>query len=149
MVKLCKSCSLEKDETEFDAPRRVCRECRGRIRRAQYSVNKAEILKSNLQWKHENKVKMTETARNSRYLYRYGITTEEYDQMLQSQGSKCKICGGTDTGRKTSRFFSIDHCHVTNNVRGLLCHPCNVGIGKFNDDPVLIRRAIQYLKGEL
>lgn len=39
----------------------------------------------------------------------------------------------------------IDHDHRTGKVRGILCQACNLGLGKFRDDPALIKSAIRYL----
>lgn len=74
----------------------------------------------------------------------YGVTVEQFDALLQRQGSCCAICG-TDTplGKGT---FHIDHDHETGRVRGLLCHKCNLGLGKFNDDPEQLRAAARYLE---
>jgi len=52
----------------------------------------------------------------------------------------CEICG-----RKEKISLSADHCHKTNTFRGMLCGSCNLGIGKFQDDPILLDKAIQYL----
>jgi hypothetical protein len=41
---------------------------------------------------------------------------------------------------------AIDHCHKNRHIRALLCHNCNTGIGKFNDDINLLEKAIEYLK---
>ena len=45
--------------------------------------------------------------------------------------------------------MSVDHCHDTMKVRGLLCHRCNCGIGLLNEDITVLEKAINYLKGEL
>lgn len=74
----------------------------------------------------------------------YGITPEQYNEMLERQGGCCAICGTTKPGRKDNHW-SIDHCHNTKVVRGLLCHHCNVGLGHFKDDPELLQKARQYL----
>jgi hypothetical protein len=58
---------------------------------------------------------------------KYGITLDEYDEMLSKQDYRCAICG-TDTPDHTGRFV-IDHCHETNRVRALLCSKCNVMLG--------------------
>jgi ribosomal protein L24E len=64
-----------------------------------------------------------ETHRRQSLRRRYGLTIEQFDEMLAEQGGVCAICG-TDTplGRGT---FHVDHDHQTGQVRGLLCHPCN------------------------
>ncbi len=74
---------------------------------------------------------------------RYGITSEDYEQMLISQNYECKICGADKC--HTGRNFSVDHCHITNKVRGLLCAHCNVGLGNFKDNTDTLNKAITYL----
>lgn len=73
----------------------------------------------------------------------FGITLKQYDEMLDAQGSRCAICGKTpeDNGRR----LAVDHDHNTGEIRGLLCVSCNMGLGKFGDDPTLIAKAIAYL----
>ena len=78
--------------------------------------------------------------------YRYGITKADYEGMREAQGDRCAICGVDSPGSR-SKVWSVDHCHVTNVVRGLLCHRCNMGLGYFKDDPVRLRSAITYLEG--
>jgi len=76
---------------------------------------------------------------------RYGITSAEYDQMLKEQNGKCAICGsGKDENR--GNFLSVDHCHKTGIVRGLLCNMCNRGIGMLQDDVSIVTKAAEYLK---
>ena len=80
----------------------------------------------------------------SRMKSRYGITPEEYETMLESQGHTCAICGNSHTEGTNGKLY-IDHCHVTGKVRGLLCMKCNSAIGKLGDDPTIIQRASEYL----
>ena len=54
----------------------------------------------------------------------------------------CAICG---SARSVKRNLSLDHCHKTGELRGVLCHNCNVGLGHFKDDADLLRRAVDYL----
>lgn len=75
----------------------------------------------------------------------YGITLDEYREMLESQDGRCKICSKTAEELGEPRL-SVDHDHETKVVRGLLCGNCNRGLGKFRDDPGLLRSAIQYLE---
>jgi len=72
----------------------------------------------------------------------YGITLDQYNKMLADQNGVCAICNGICTAKKC---LSVDHDHATNNVRGLLCHTCNVGLGKFKDNLTILREAALYL----
>lgn len=73
----------------------------------------------------------------------YGITLAQYDTMLEAQDYKCVICGNED--EVEGRRLAIDHCHTSGQVRGLLCGPCNRGLGLFYDKPELLENAIKYL----
>lgn len=105
-------------------------------------------LEKNLEWKKKNKKKLNKAIRSQHYFKRYGISLEDYEEMLKKQNKKCKICGSEEYGRKSSNYFAVDHCHKTGKVRGLLCHQCNVGLGKFKDNEEILFKAIKYLKGE-
>ena len=75
--------------------------------------------------------------------YAYGIDSAQKEQILKRQGGRCAICRSPDP--KSKRGWHVDHDHATKKVRGLLCRSCNVGIGRFRDDPELLRAALQYL----
>jgi len=80
---------------------------------------------------------------------KYGLTPEAYDEMLAAQAGCCAICGlksGTEYHR-SGRFIplTVDHCHETGVVRGLLCGQCNRGLGDFRDNLTNLERAIAYL----
>lgn len=79
-------------------------------------------------------------------LLRYGLTVDDYEDMLTAQEGKCAICGDTASGHEKHGRLCVDHDHVTGQVRGLLCHLCNAGIGFLGDDPENIDRAAQYLR---
>lgn len=51
------------------------------------------------------------------------MTVEDFDQLVIAQGGRCALCS------KATADLVIDHCHTTSSVRGLLCQPCNVGLG--------------------
>lgn len=81
---------------------------------------------------------------------KYGLTIEAYLVLIESCKNTCMICGLEETrnlgkDNKITRL-SVDHCHLTNKVRGLLCFKCNLGLGKFKDDINLLQNAIDYLK---
>lgn len=84
------------------------------------------------------------------YLKRnYGITFQDYMNMLEEQDHKCFLCGGEGfimNKEKHKLKLVVDHCHKTGKVRRLLCHNCNRGLGLFHDDPAVLLKAVDYLK---
>jgi hypothetical protein len=76
---------------------------------------------------------------------RYGITWEEYTELLTKQGGGCSICGSTKGSKKAALLF-VDHDHKTGKVRGLLCIRCNYMLGYSRDSIANLRRGIQYLE---
>ncbi len=74
---------------------------------------------------------------------KYGISLEQYNHLLKVQWNACKICGST---APSGGVFSVDHCHKTGKVRGLLCHLCNIGLGAFKDSTETLKKAISYLE---
>lgn len=79
-------------------------------------------------------------AREASRARQYGLTVEQYRGLRAQQGDACAICG-TTTG-----VLHIDHCHESGKVRGLLCQPCNFGLGNFSDNVDRMARAIAYLR---
>jgi hypothetical protein len=82
-----------------------------------------------------------------RRLKKYGLTKEQFDQMFEVQKGLCAICKFDLL--KGIYGVAVDHDHVTGKVRGLLCHPCNRGLGQFQDSENLLEQAIHYLRGNL
>jgi hypothetical protein len=77
---------------------------------------------------------------------KYGLSEEEYNNLLKKQDGKCAICKTTDLGKfKTKRFY-VDHDKTTGKVRGLLCIKCNTGLGMFKEDIKILSEAIEYLR---
>ncbi len=70
------------------------------------------------------------------------------DDHFLSQEGKCLICRMKETCKFKGvvRRLSVDHCHESGRVRGLLCMNCNIAIGKMRDDPNLLREAAMYLE---
>ncbi len=69
---------------------------------------------------------------------KYGITETEYQERFEKQNGLCVICGKAQPNKR----LSVDHCHETGKVRGLLCSKCNYVLGNSNDNPNILRRAI-------
>lgn len=83
-------------------------------------------------------------TREVHLMRKYNLPIERYNEMLTEQNNKCFICG-YEFGQKQGDIY-VDHCHTTKQVRGLLCQPCNSGIGYFKDNTDSLQKAIEYLK---
>lgn len=82
---------------------------------------------------------------NCRLWWVYKITRADFDAMLEKQNYRCACCA-TETAGGRYGVFQVDHNHITGQVRALLCERCNLVIGVFEDDPVLLRKAAEYLE---
>ena len=74
---------------------------------------------------------------------KFGISLDEYKQMLTNQQERCAICRIDQSELK--RQLAVDHCHQTGKIRGLLCDTCNIGLGSFKDSVLNLSSAVQYL----
>ncbi len=74
---------------------------------------------------------------------KFGIGLYQYETLLNQQNGVCFLCNNSDF-----RNLAVDHNHKTGKVRRLLCTSCNVGLGKFNDDPTLLRKAADYIESD-
>ena len=84
------------------------------------------------------------TYHKSYYRYKkYNITKEDFDNLQTKQLGNCGICH-----KSIIAEGHIDHCHKTGKVRGILCGNCNKALGLFEDNPVFLTNAINYLKNE-
>lgn len=89
------------------------------------------------------KVCHSEYQRNVTLKRKYGITVEQYEEILQYQKGVCAICGKPP--KEGHARLSVDHCHKTGLLRGLLCWLCNRLLGSFRDDKDRLKSAIEYL----
>jgi len=139
---ICTKCGELKNPDEFYHGRRKadnyqlyrageCKVCSLKDRKKHYTKNRDKILA------HKR-------------FSNYGISKDEYFQMLDKQDGVCAICKREERTRDSAsnnlRSLAVDHCHDTGNVRGLLCRSCNTGLGFFEDNSDLLNRAIQYLE---
>lgn len=116
-----------------------------------YAKNRDRIIEQSKQWHAINRERSRgtiaawrkrnpERLKGFRLKNLYGITWEQYHEMFESQEGRCAICGTAE------KKLGVDHCHVSGTVRGLLCQPCNIGIGVLNDSLANLRAAIAYLE---
>jgi hypothetical protein len=141
-TKQCSKCQLEKHFSAFhkntrkpDGHSDQCKSCRKNY----YSLPQVKRQGNLNRQKNYSSIK-----RKAQQLRKYGLSLADYDAMLEKQGNGCAICGRQLTD-PDGRKLAVDHCHKTKVVRGILCCNCNNGLGRFNDDPVLLFRAAVYL----
>jgi hypothetical protein len=109
---------------------------RGRLR---WETRKEEMKARHKKWATENFQK----RREYNLKRTFGITIEQYEDLLDKQGRCCYICKRPETD--FAKKMAVDHDHVTGEIRGILCHPCNkMLIGKHRD-PKIFLRAFDYL----
>lgn len=84
-----------------------------------------------------------ERTREYDLLSNHNLSTSSYNEMLDSQEGKCAICGEID-GTSNRRLY-VDHCHNTNNIRGLLCVKCNSLLGQVNDSVLILHYMTVYI----
>jgi len=94
---------------------------------------------------HRKNPKQKQWGRDSNLRRMYGITQDQFNQLLLEQGGKCAICSTDSPGGRTG-VFNVDHDHRTNRIRGLLCHRCNLALGFLDDDPHRLYSAFKYLR---
>lgn len=98
----------------------------------------------NKKWYTDNVEKHKISSHKAKLKKEYGITPEKYKEMLEQHQHKCAICN--KTAKDQEKRLSIDHCHTSGNIRGILCDVCNRGLGYFQDSIANLIKAIDYLK---
>lgn len=132
----CKKCKVVKASTEF---------YRSNGGTSSYTECKMCNIARASAWRKRRCAEDPSYNRRAALKRLYGITLQEYDNLLIRQKGVCAICSADAPGGK-GKFFHVDHCHDTGGIRGLLCHLCNTGIGALADDPQLLREAADYLE---
>jgi Recombination endonuclease VII len=90
-------------------------------------------------------IPLVRQERRSKRLSRASGVQVSAEELREAQNGLCAICGTTEEHAPRGRFH-VDHDHVTQVVRGLLCGNCNIGLGQFKDDPTRLLAAIAYLE---
>lgn len=104
-------------------------------------VSKEEVAKLySKEYYQRNKTKIKRHVLSKTY-EKLGMTIADKKKMYKAQGRLCQICK-----KKIPLYKShLDHCHLTNKVRGILCHKCNTGIGLLGDSLEIVLSAALYL----
>lgn len=123
----------------------ICRDCNTEVDEiVSYSTKCRPCTKEDAYWRH---IKAT-----------YGMTKEDWHLLYESQHGKCAICSAGNYKDSKKNRLSVDHAHqygVTRgstkkvkkeDIRGLLCHDCNIALGAFKDNAELLKNAVVYLE---
>lgn len=167
----CRRCGTDKVTDQY----KFCPRCRkiGRYHRSLYVDRHPEKVKAsnaervrvyddgrrdyNKRWNKEHRDHVVAYAKerhkrfpNERRAWKlarkYGLTIEEYNQMVSDQDNRCAICDNTPSTKDLGHKLHIDHDHKTGKVRELLCSDCNKGLGHFHDDINKLQAAIRYIR---
>ena len=162
-MKRCNKCGIEKPLDDFyrapgmrDGHRGDCKVCDLAAKKKRYLADPAKAVARVKRWQQANpeRVNATQRARRAKpevkradrarhLMTKYGITIEQYDELLAAQGGRCAIC------RREPRpdiSLHLDHDHESGRLRGILCFRCNNSLGDLDDDPSLLRAAFRYLE---
>lgn len=147
-----------------------CRDCKNALNRAWRERNRdSENQRQRDRWKYlpaEEKERFKARMREryvslaeeynlaSRYGHlrrEYGLTPQQYDELLEQQTGVCAVCECPETKldhrTKRPRQLAVDHCHETGQIRGLLCQDCNQALGKLGESVERVKRLLHYLEG--
>ena len=127
-LKRCSKCKIEKDTSAFhksksrkDGFNPWCKDCkkkRAGERRKERGPDPRQLI-----YYHKRGYKTV-----AKRLYGESV---DFDKMYGEQKGRCSICKKHQS--ELSRRLHIDHNHETGQVRSLLCHSCNIGLGMFRD----------------
>lgn len=122
-----------------------CIECGKLKTTTEYRLSNNKLKDGSLGKTRRNKCRDCEREASRRNTYKYirGVSVEERDAILKSQGYKCACCGTSDPGGK--KGWHLDHCHTSNKIRSVLCATCNIALGMVNDSIEKLNLLIQYL----
>ncbi len=158
---VCKNCKIEKQQSDFykDISRKsgysyICKMCKNSYVK-EYNKKNPQVRKD-IYKRHKEKYPFANKERRKKYYKKnkdgkildyslrkeYGISLEKYSEIALRQNNVCAICKEPEVRK---RRLSVDHCHKTGKVRGLLCDRCNNGIARFDDNVEVLKRAIKYL----
>lgn len=162
--KQCRVCGSVKPIGDFyrmagmrDGHRNECKACNLAEKRRRYASDPAKYKAKVKRWQQANAERVNayhsayrsrpgyKRAMRDRYYRRtFGISADEFDALLASQGGVCAIC--RQLPERGVAGLHLDHDHETGEVRGIVCQPCNHGLGLFRDDPATLERAAAYLR---
>lgn len=156
-MKKCTKCKLDKDESCYVKDKHTasgltarCKECRGKDFKKWYRENPElvkELRKKDREYRKdyysspERKLKYRKAYIEKAFNIKYSL----YEELQNKQNNVCAICSRPETSSR-NKYLTVDHCHVSGKIRGLLCTSCNRALGLFRDNTGILKQAINYLE---
>ena len=110
------------------------------LRSQSYICKQCSTVRST-RWRLRNPDRLKVSDRKQQLKSKYGISVEQYNDLLAMQEGVCALC----RKEHKRRPLNVDHCHATGRIRGLLCDKCNLAIGLLDDNAELVLRVVRYL----
>lgn len=146
MTKICTSCRIDKETTEFYSHKwgksgvaSRCKKCRNSESAAYRKLNPEKMAAQARKWRNNNKKRHL----NNVLMLKFKISVDAYERMYKEQNGCCAICESLSI---SGRRMAVDHNHSTGEIRGLLCDKCNRGIGFLKDSIHNLQKAVNYLE---
>lgn len=123
---ICTKCGIDFPLTEFYPYKSSSKGFRSACKTCDYVVEKKRLKGNTKAHKQKNLLKC------------FGITVEDFNNQLDYQNDVCSVCGDPNP-------ISVDHCHSSGKIRGILCRSCNTMLGMAKDNPNTLLSGIKYL----
>jgi hypothetical protein len=139
-----KQCTVCKETKELDQFYNVKSTKDGKGYRCKECDNKARQ-----KWSANNPERSHLSQRQRNLKHRFGVDLEWYENQFKKQNYSCAICEtktNKTVGDRQFWNFSVDHCHDSGKIRGILCNNCNRALGLFQDNPELLKKAASYVE---
>lgn len=156
LLRTCKKCLVEKElnlnnfhkhakcKEGFNT---ICKECKNKNNKEYYENNKEIIYEKAKQHRKKLHVrlKVKERSKFNTIKRKYGLSKEEYLQLIDKQDNCCAICRDEFT---ETNLPCVDHITVNGKVivRGILCYLCNLALGYLKEDVEIVRTACSYME---
>lgn len=141
-----KQCTVCKETKELDQFYNVKSTKDGKGYRCKECDNKARQ-----KWSANNPERSHLSQRQRNLKHRFGVDLEWYEKQFKKQNYSCAICEtktNKTVGDRQFWNFSVDHCHDSGKIRGILCNNCNRALGLFQDNPELLKKAASYVESK-
>jgi hypothetical protein len=141
--------AFHRDKNNKDGLTYDCADCRNKAGKTWRDANPEivrRIIESTKQYRknYYSRPEIKQRHHIKRIKREFGLSESDYLNLVKTQKNLCAICKQPERTVKNTNL-SVDHCHKTKMVRGLLCSQCNRAIGLMNHDTKVLKNAINYL----